>query len=66
MEASERVSLNPRWHIDPVGTILLPSLLLLLGSPFLFGYAEPVPVDFQRSQNPRSGIVLRWLRPALP
>src|SRR5262245_29049249 len=39
-----RVSLNPLKHIDPTGTILLPGLLLLLGSPFLFGYAKPVPV----------------------
>ena len=42
-----RVSLNPIKHIDPVGTILLPGFLLLLGSPFLFGYAKPVPVDFR-------------------
>jgi Zn-dependent protease len=34
-------------HIDPTGTILLPGLLLLLGSPFLFGYAKPVPVNFR-------------------
>ena len=37
-----RVSLNPLKHIDPVGTILLPGLLMLLRSPFLFGYAKPV------------------------
>ena len=42
-----RVSLNPIKHIDPVGTILLPGFLLLLGSPFLFGYAKPVPVNFR-------------------
>jgi Zn-dependent protease len=42
-----RVSLNPLKHIDPTGTILLPGLLLLLGSPFLFGYAKPVPVNFR-------------------
>ena len=41
-----RVSLNPLKHIDPVGTILLPGLLMLLRSPFLFGYAKPVPVNF--------------------
>jgi hypothetical protein len=52
-----RVSLNPIRHIDPVGTILLPSLLLLLGSPFLFGYAKPVPVNFRALRNPRSGMV---------
>jgi Zn-dependent protease len=37
-----RVSFNPFKHIDPVGTILLPGFLLLLQSPFLFGYAKPV------------------------
>ena len=41
-----RVSFNPLRHIDPIGTILLPGLLLLLNSPFLFGYAKPVPVNF--------------------
>src|SRR5437016_2399735 len=53
-----RVSLNPVKHIDPTGTILLPGLLLLLGSPFLFGYAKPVPVNFRALQNPRRDMVL--------
>jgi Zn-dependent protease len=53
-----RVSLNPLRHIDPFGTILLPGLLLLLRSPFLFGYAKPVPVNFRALRNPRSGMVL--------
>src|SRR4051794_39367028 len=53
-----RVSLNPIKHIDPFGTILLPGLLLLVGSPFLFGYAKPVPINFQALRNPRSGMVL--------
>jgi Zn-dependent protease len=53
-----RVSLNPFRHIDPMGTILLPGLLLLAGSPFLFGYAKPVPVNFRALRNPRSGMVL--------
>src|SRR5258708_7031343 len=59
-----RVSLNPLKHIDPTGTILLPGLLLLLGSPFLFGYAKPVPVNFRALRNPRSGIV--WVAVAGP
>jgi len=42
-----RVSFNPVKHIDPFGTILLPGLLLLMRSPFLFGYAKPVPVNFR-------------------
>jgi Zn-dependent protease len=53
-----RVSLNPVRHIDPFGTIILPGLLLLVGSPFLFGYAKPVPINFRALRNPRSGMVL--------
>jgi len=53
-----RVSLNPLRHIDPFGTILLPGFLLLAHSPFLFGYAKPVPVNFRALRNPRSGMVL--------
>ena len=53
-----RVSLNPVRHIDPFGTIVLPGLLLLARSPFLFGYAKPVPVNFRALRNPRSGMVL--------
>jgi Zn-dependent protease len=59
-----RVSLNPVKHIDLVGTILLPGLLLLLSSPFLFGYAKPVPVNFRALRNPRSGMV--WVAAAGP
>lgn len=53
-----RVTLNPLKHIDPFGTILLPGLLLLVRSPFLFGYAKPVPVNFRALRNPRRGMVL--------
>jgi Zn-dependent protease len=53
-----RVSLNPLRHIDPFGTIFLPGLLLLARSPFLFGYAKPMPVDFRALHNPRIGMVL--------
>jgi Zn-dependent protease len=59
-----RVSLNPIKHIDPFGTILLPGFLLLLGSPFLFGYAKPVPVNFRALRNPRNGMV--WVAAADP
>jgi len=52
-----RVTFNPLKHIDPTGTILLPGLLLLLHSPFLFGYAKPVPVDFRALRNPRRDMV---------
>lgn len=53
-----RVSFNPLKHIDPFGTILLPGMLLFSGSPFLFGYAKPVPVDFRRLQPLRAGMVM--------
>jgi Zn-dependent protease len=59
-----RVSLNPFKHIDPVGTILLPGLLLLARSPFLFGYAKPVPVKFAALRNPRRDMA--WVAAAGP
>lgn len=48
-----RLTLNPIPHIDPVGTILLPALLILSGSPILFGWAKPVPVNPLRLNNPK-------------
>ena len=59
-----RVTLNPFKHIDPVGTILLPALLFLTRSPFLFGYAKPVPVNFRALRNPRRDMV--WVAAAGP
>ncbi|MDI9637507.1 site-2 protease family protein [Kamptonema cortianum] len=53
-----RVSMNPLRHVDPLGTIILPGLLLLSGSPVLFGYAKPVPVNFNRLNNPRRDSVI--------
>jgi Zn-dependent protease len=53
-----RVSFNPWKHVDPVGTVLLPAMLLLMHSPFLFGYAKPVPVNFRALRNPRIGTIL--------
>jgi Zn-dependent protease len=53
-----RVTFNPLKHIDPVGTILLPLILLIVRSPFLFGFAKPVPVNFRALRNPRFGSVL--------
>src|ERR1700719_2909117 len=53
-----RVSFNPLRHIDPFGTLMLPAMLLLSHSPFLFGYAKPVPVNFRALRNPRIGMVL--------
>jgi Zn-dependent protease len=53
-----RVSFNPFKHIDPFGTIVLPALLLLARSPFLFGYAKPVPVNFRAFHHPRRDMIL--------
>ncbi len=53
-----RVSANPLHHIDPFGTILLPALLLLSGTHFLFGWAKPMPVNFGRLRPIRAGMVL--------
>lgn len=53
-----RVSFNPFKHIDPFGTIVLPVLLLLARSPFLFGYAKPVPVNFRALRHPRRDSIL--------
>ena len=59
-----RVSFNPFKHIDPFGTVILPGLLLLAHSPFLFGYAKPVPVNFGKLNNPRLDMV--WVALAGP
>lgn len=53
-----RVSLNPLKHIDPLGTIILPSLMFLLGTGFLFGWAKPVPVNFNQLKNPKWDTIL--------
>ena len=52
-----RLSLNPLRHVDPVGTVLVPGALKLMGLP-VFGWAKPVPVDFNRLRHPRSGMML--------
>jgi len=53
-----RVSFNPIRHIDPFGTLMMPAILLMAHSPFLFGYAKPVPVNFRALRNPRTDMVL--------
>lgn len=52
-----RLSLNPIKHIDPVGTILVPAILLVLGG-FLFGWAKPVPVNMHRLNDPKRDMAL--------
>lgn len=59
-----RLTLNPIKHVDPVGTVLMPLLLLIAGSPFLFGWAKPVPVVPSRMKNPRQDMI--WVAIAGP
>jgi Zn-dependent protease len=53
-----RLTLNPFKHVDPVGTLLLPALLLLLKAPFVFGWAKPVPVTWENLRRPKRDMVL--------
>src|SRR3990167_7580395 len=53
-----RLTLNPFKHIDPVGTVLLPALLILLKAGFLFGWAKPVPVTWENLRRPKRDMVL--------
>ena len=58
-----RISLNPLKHIDPVGTIILPALTVMLGG-ILFGWAKPVPVNFSNLRNPKKNMM--WVALAGP
>jgi Zn-dependent protease len=53
-----RLTLNPLPHIDPIGSVALPLLLLVTNAGFLFGWAKPVPVDFARLRQPKRDMVL--------
>jgi len=53
-----RLTLNPFKHIDPLGTILIPGLLLLMHSGFIFGYAKPVPVDWRNLHHPKRDMAI--------
>lgn len=58
-----RVTLNPVKHIDPIGTILVPLVTKLFGG-FFFGWAKPVPVNFENLRNPRwHGILVAFAGP---
>lgn len=64
-----RITLNPIKHIDPVGTVLVPGVILALSamsgaSGVLFGWAKPVPVDFSRLRNPKKDMF--WVAAAGP
>ena len=58
-----RITLNPLKHIDPVGTIILPALTVMLGG-ILFGWAKPVPVNFSNLRNPKKNMM--WVALAGP
>jgi Zn-dependent protease len=58
-----RLSLNPLKHVDPVGTVLVPAVLLFLGG-FLFGWAKPVPVNMHNLPKPRQHMA--WVAAAGP
>jgi Zn-dependent protease len=51
-----RLTLNPLSHVDPIGTVIMPAVLLFLHLP-VFGYAKPVPVDFRRLSPRRAGMI---------
>ncbi|HEB77645.1 MAG TPA: site-2 protease family protein, partial [Methylothermaceae bacterium] len=52
-----RLSLNPIYHIDLIGTVAVPLIMLLLGG-FIFGWAKPVPVDYGRLRHPKRDMAL--------
>jgi len=53
-----RLTLNPLKHVDPMGTILIPSMLLLLQAGFIFGYAKPVPINWKNLRQPKRDMAL--------
>jgi len=59
-----RITLNPIAHIDPVGTILLPLIMIVFGSPFIFGWAKPVPINPRNLNNPKRDMM--WIALAGP
>jgi Zn-dependent protease len=59
---SGRLTFNPLPHIDPIGSVLIPAVLILIHSPFLFGYAKPVPVNFHNLRRPKQDMV--WVAAA--
>ncbi|MCK4232911.1 site-2 protease family protein [candidate division WOR-3 bacterium] len=58
---SGRLTLNPIPHIDILGTIILPVMLVVMGSPFLFGWAKPVPVNPLNFRNPKRDMMITSL-----
>ena len=63
--AQRRISLNPLRHVDPVGTLLVPLVILLLsGGRFLFGWAKPIPVNYSALRKPKQHMA--WVAAAGP
>jgi Zn-dependent protease len=58
---AHRLTLNPIAHIDPIGSIVVPGILLLSHTGIVFGWAKPVPVDVSRLRHPRNDAVLTGL-----
>jgi Zn-dependent protease len=56
-ESQGRLTLNPKDHIDPFGTILVPLMLIFMKSPVVFGWAKPVPINPLNFRNPRKGMM---------
>lgn len=59
-----RLTLNPFAHVDLFGTVLVPLMLIVANSPFVFGYAKPVPVNFHNLRNPKRDMI--WVAAAGP
>ena len=59
-----RLSLNPLRHVDLIGTVVLPLLLMVTGSPVVFGWAKPVPINYARLAHPKRDLV--WVGMAGP
>jgi len=57
-DSQGRLTLNPIKHVDLVGTIIIPGLLLITGTGFIFGWAKPVPVDPRNFKNPRADMAV--------
>ena len=59
-----RVTLDPTKHIDPIGTLAIPLVLLISSSGFIFGWAKPVPINFNALRNGKNGMI--WVALAGP
>lgn len=59
-----RLTLNPLAHIDPIGTVILPILLIMMRSPVMFGWAKPVPINFLNLRHPKRDMI--WVGLAGP